>query len=457
MRILHVPYSFYPDPAGGTEVYVAALAAWQRTMGWDAAVAAPAGPNASPARYVHDGTPVWRLETSKTLTLPQLYGEGDPRAAEAFAEVLGEFHPDVVHLHAFTSAASVLLADQAVRKGIALVFNYHTPTASCARGTLLKWGREVCDGTLSGAGANPCAACSLHANGLPRPVASLVASLPQVASGTLERAGLAGGMWTALRTPELTRLRIRAFQNLMQKSDRVVALCHWTRDLLRRNGVPENKITVCRQGISWSLEHFEADAGLRPARLPLRAVFLGRSDPAKGAGVVIQGLKDHPKLPVHLDLFGVSQGGAGDRYAARLQEMAGNDPRIRILPPLPSGEVVSRLKDYGLLVVPSQGFETGPLVVLEAFAARIPVIGSDLGGISELVTNGIDGLLVSPYESPAAWGAALRRICSEPELLVSLRAGIRPPRHARDAARELMPVYEDLVRSACSASAKNSR
>jgi glycosyltransferase involved in cell wall biosynthesis len=172
---------------------------------------------------------------------------------------------------------------------------------------------------------------------------------------------------------------------------------------------------------------------------------------------VLRALKDNPSLPLTLDLYGVSQSGAGDRHAAGLEEMIAGDTRIRLLPALPAADVIARLRDYDLLVVPSQWLETGPLVVLEAFAARIPVVGSNLGGIAELVRDGIDGLLVSPYPSSAAWATAFRQICQEPELLDSLRAGIQPPRHSRDAARELLPVYETLARSACTASGQNSR
>src|SRR3989442_1723482 len=84
--------------------------------------------------------------------------------------------------------------------------------------------------------------------------------------------------------------------------------------------------------------------------------------------------------------LGVRQGASGDRYAAELGASIADDARIRILSPLHPDEVVPRLRSYDVVVVPSQCLETGPLVVLEAFAARTPVIGSKLGGISELVT-----------------------------------------------------------------------
>ena len=127
-----------------------------------------------------------------------------------------------------------------------LLFSITIRQPQAAHAAHFSGGGTKFDGKLGGVGASPCAACRLHANGLPRPLASLVASLPPAVGSAVERASISGGLWTALRIPELTRLRIRAFQSLMEKSDRVVALCHWTRDLLRRNGVPEHKITVCR-------------------------------------------------------------------------------------------------------------------------------------------------------------------------------------------------------------------
>ena len=42
MKVLHVPFGYYPDPVGGTEVYVAELASALRRLGIDSAVAAPA-------------------------------------------------------------------------------------------------------------------------------------------------------------------------------------------------------------------------------------------------------------------------------------------------------------------------------------------------------------------------------------------------------------------------------
>jgi glycosyltransferase involved in cell wall biosynthesis len=274
----------------------------------------------------------------------------------------------------------------------------------------------------------------------------VIASLPVTAGRELARRNLQGSIWTALRMPELIDIRIHAFRGIMDISDRVIALCNWSRDLLLRNGVPAGKLTLCRQGIDWPSRTFPPLGSRPPAALPLRMIFLGRMHETKGPHILVEALRRAADIPLHLDLFCVRQGAPGDAYAEKLEAMCAGDSRIRLLPALPPSQVINTLRDYDAILIPSQWLETGPLVVLEAFAARTPVIGSALGGIAELVTGGADGLLVSPWQSAAAWAAALRRICGEPALLDGFRAGIRPPRHSRDAARELMPVYEDVVR-----------
>lgn len=440
-----MPYCYYPDPVGGTEIYVAGLAKWQRFHGWQVAIAAPGN---SRERYDHADTTVWRFPVSPAQDLSELYGEGDPVAAEGFGAILDEYHPDVVHLHALTSAVSIRLVGQAAKRGIPVVFNYHTPTVSCSRGTLLRWGSEICDGTLD---RRACAACTLHTHGLARPVAAVLASFPPAIGRQLGHAGLSGGLWTAMRMSELIEVRVGAFHRLMESVDHVIALCDWGRELLIRNGVTQSKITLSRQGICHDVPGGAVEpAAPRPFRLPLRAAFLGRFDATKGVHLIVQALRDNPDLPIQLDLFGVPQGASGERYAAEIDAAIAGDGRMRILPPLASDRVIPRLRDYDFVVVPSQWLETGPLVVLEAFAAGTPVLGSKLGGIAELVTHGVDGLLVEPPGSATAWAETLRSVCTSPRSIGSLRAGIRPPRHIKQTALDMLSVYHTLPRTQCS-------
>ncbi len=440
MKVIHLPYCFYPDPVGGTEVYVAALAHELQARGVDVVIAAPGENNAS---YVHDGLWVHRFQVMQTVAdVRDLYDDGDAAAADAFAGIMEDECPDVVHLHAFTRGVSVRLVHQVKRRGIPVIFTYHTPTVSCQRGTLMRWGTEVCDGVLH---RHTCASCTLHSLGVSKSLSIALGRLPSRVGSFVASAGLSGGPWTALRMTDLVRLRHAAFQTLMGEVAHIVVLCRWTKALLLRNGIPVEKITVSRHGLPQMFA-----TGDREREPPytglgaLRISYLGRLDPTKGPDILIQAVRSLPEASLQLHLHGIVQGASGTSYLHQLKRLAGGDPRIAFLPAVPSAQVKSLLKDYHLLAVPSRWLETGPLVVLEAFAAGIPVIGSNLGGIAELVEHGVNGLLVEP-NSPEAWCEALRRLSQSPELLVQLQAGIRPPRRMDSVAEEMLGLYRRVL------------
>jgi glycosyltransferase involved in cell wall biosynthesis len=105
------------------------------------------------------------------------------------------------------------------------------------------------------------------------------------------------------------------------------------------------------------------------------------------------------------------------------------------------------MRDYDAIAVPSRGLETGPLVVLEAFAAGRPVLGADLGGIAELVSHDVDGLLIAPNNS-SIWASAIAELASDPRRIQRLAAGIRAPRTMEDAAGEMVTLYRGLTTQA---------
>jgi glycosyltransferase involved in cell wall biosynthesis len=442
MRVLHVPFCYYPDPAGGTEVYVASLAQAQRKQGLDVAVAAPADRDAT---YERDGIPVYRFQIADKITLRQLYGEGDDRAAQGFLEILKSWRPDVVNLHAFTSGVSLKLVLATRHFGASTVFTYHTPTVTCTRGTLLRWGSEVCDGRME---TRLCARCTLQGKGVPRPVSWVLGGLPQRFGAWAGTAGFSGGTWTALRMTELVGLRHQATRSLFSQVDHIVAVCEWVRDLLIRNGVPAEKITLSRQGLPYAAAPASPapNPGVRPVpgTPQVRLAFLGRLDRVKGVEILIEALAECPHLPVSLDVYAIAQGAAGSEMEERLVRKAAPDARIQFLPALAASDVVDRLRSYDALLVPSQWLETGPLVVYEAFAAGIPVIGSDLGGIAELVRDGENGILVKP-RAVSAWVRAVTKLVENPELLVRLQTGRQPIRNTNDVTSDMRHVYEKVL------------
>ncbi|MCW5717123.1 MAG: glycosyltransferase [Bauldia sp.] len=421
---------------GGTEVYVAALAESLPAHGIASVVAAP-GP--AERRYRHGGVDVHRFAVTSRPGLAGAQGEPDRVAAANFARVLDAVHPDIVHLHAHTSAVSALLLDRARRTGAKTVVTYHTPTFSCLRGTLLHMGRTVCDGEI---GTRRCAACALAAHGVPPAVARVVALTPPSLGRAVARGG--GGRWrTALAMSAAAEAMAIRFGRLTDAADRVVAPALWVTGVLGRNGVPEDRTMLVRQGMPGVAIKGEAAGGRRAEDGPLRIGFYGRSSPTKGIDILTGALALIPDADVLLDVTVVNEPGSG-REAEALRRAAAADRRIRLNDTLPPEGVVAAMRSLDLVAVPSRWLETGPLVVLEAFAAGTPVLGSRLGGIAELVADGVDGMLL-PADDVPAWASAIAALAGDRDRVRALRAGVRPPRTMTDVAREMAAIYRSLA------------
>ena len=439
----HLPFTFAPDPVGGTEIYVEALAHSLRSRGIESLIVAPSSTSKNEA-YEHNGLRVrrYRVAPESRYMLRELYGGGDPEAAAAFAQILDEECPDAVHIHAFTRAVSVLLVRAAKQRRIPVFFTYHTPTVSCQRGTMMLRGKEMCDGVLN---VRRCTSCSLESRGLPRWATDLLSYVPFSVARAVERAELSGSIWTAFRMSELIRAQHEGFQTLMREVDGVVAPREWVRTVLVRNGVPASKITRSEHGLPGVEDTREPLVDV--AKTPLRVAFLGRADAVKGADTLVKAVRAASDLSIELHLYGVTQGAADEGYWTVIKALAAYDARITFLPPVPHDRVVSLLRGYHVLAVPSRWLETGPLVILKSFAAGTPVVGSRLGGIAELVRDQDNGLLVETEDVPA-WADTLRRCAQDRSLLTRLRNGVKPPRSMAAVALEMAELYCRQLNSA---------
>src|SRR5262249_13769430 len=132
----------------------------------------------------------------------------------------------------------------------------------------------------------------------------------------------------------------------------------------------------------------KSETGIRAADAPLRLLFAGRLTTEKGVRVAIEAMQHIPAdIPVALTIAGkgVLEGEAGAAAAA--------DPRITFAGYLDGGRKVSVFANTDCLLLPSLWYENAPVVILEAAAYGIAVIGSKLGAIPEFVQDGVNGLL----------------------------------------------------------------
>jgi len=460
MKVLHVPYTFHPDPMGGTEVYVEGLIRQLRVLGIASAVAAPASQDDA---YEYRGILVRRYGISpKPRNLQALYGEGDIDATINFSRILAMEQPNIVHLHAFTRGVSLRLVRIVKAQGVPVIFTYHTPTVTCQRGSMTQWGIQPCKGIMD---VHTCARCTLQAlfgrlanpaakkDGLcaipVKALAHLVGSLPPALGAALGEFDFEGGFWTALRMTELLQLRHRMIRSLFAEVDHIVAVCEWVKNVLTSNGVPSHKVFLSRQGVADDDISEESDQRFTiSGDSPLRIAFFGRLDPTKGVHTLIQALSLITKAELRLVIYGIAQDESGRRYEQQLRLLAAPDKRIAFHPPITTREVIPTLRNYDLLAVPSQCLETGPLVVMEAFAAGAAVIGSRLGGIAELIQDGLDGVLVDP-SNVAEWANKLQSLSEDRSFITRLRTNAAPRRTIADVARDMQELYESVLARPC--------
>lgn len=426
MRVMQVPFCYFPDPPGGTEVYVRGLVRELGRLGIDACVAAP---GRTAAQYEFDGVPVHRyLDLSFTAS------------AAAFAEVLDRVRPSIVHFHGFNGAVNSACATGARSRGIPVVWTYHTPIFSCGRGTMMRFGDTPCDGKFI---ARRCTACAAERLSGSRLAGLILGSVPTAVSAFMRRT-IPGAIGTALGLRSALIAKNEEFRRAMALADRVVAVCEWVRNVLVVNGVEEGRILLSRQGVMQEMAPIREQPN-RGSTNPLRLAYFGRIDPSKGIDLVIDAVRALPEAALRLDVFGVLQPGLGQEgYMQTLRNRASGDPRIQFLSPVAPEETPATMSPYDFVVVPSRGLETGPLVVLEAFAAGVPVLGSRLGGLEEIVDDGVDGILVG-VDSLVEWIVVLSGLLSSRARAANLRANVRYPRTAADVAREMVQLYHDVV------------
>jgi glycosyltransferase involved in cell wall biosynthesis len=122
----------------------------------------------------------------------------------------------------------------------------------------------------------------------------------------------------------------------------------------------------------------------QPDHLPLKLVYAGALEKIKGIQTLIQAIKKIPDQKVSLDIFG--SGTLVDHVKQDISTTKNICYCGRLIDK-------NRLFDYEVLVFPSICYETQGLVVLEALCRSLAVIASDIGGASEIVKNGVNGLL----------------------------------------------------------------
>ncbi len=228
-------------------------------------------------------------------------------------------------------------------------------------------------------------------------------------------------------------LRIEA---LLGSLGDIVAPSQAMADFLLQHGFPARRMHVIPPGIE-----VESEDGARESRDTFTVGLAANLEYWKGIDVLIEACA-LASTPPRLEIFGA--GSLGETLERQAGE-AGIDVRFHGF----VQDMRAPLASVDALVQPSRA-DNLPLAILEAMAAGLPVIGTRVGGIPELVADGETGIVVEP-ENPAELADALDRLAADPALRTELGRGGRERVatlfSAEELGRRTVALYEHLCAS----------
>ena len=212
-------------------------------------------------------------------------------------------------------------------------------------------------------------------------------------------------------------------RRIWRSMDVIIAVSEDLGRALEEKGVERSRIRVVYNGVREEFKPGSREAARQKLDLPptrFIALFLGILAPVKGVEVLLQAV-EKTAAP---DLLQVLVGDGPLR--AELEQQAregGFESNVHFAGQRPREEIVDWLNAADLLVLPS--FSEGrPNVVLEAMACGRPVVASRVGGVPELVCDGVTGLLL-PAGDSAALSAAIRGLMGDRDRLRTMGTAAR--------------------------------
>ena len=425
MKILLVNKFHYRK--GGAETYYLTVGSELERMGHEVAYFSMKHPNNLPCKW--DKYFVTQREYNDVKNPLSAVRDGialiySPEAKRNFQAVCEEFRPDVVHLNNIHRQITLSILDAPYLKEhhVPVFYTAHDYVTVCPGYLMLDGEGRVCDACLEDGKYRHCIE-------------------NRCVKGSRAKSALAA-----------LEASFNSSHHSNERIDRVIAPSRFMRSKLIEGGWPEGKVEA--------LQNFADDAILARAsgvtddvtdRESPYLLFFGRLSAEKGVDVLLRAFDAAaPSLPRDMRLIVVGDG----PDAAEFRELAvslDSAPRIEFAGYQTGDALQTYVERASLAIASSRWRENMPYSIVEAFAAGTPVVGTRIGGIPELVTDGVTGFACEPGDVATMADAMVRgaeAFLDAPvyvRMQESCRAYVRENCSRDKFMDQLVKLYEEAV------------
>lgn len=370
MRILLVNKFHYRK--GGAETYYLTVGSELEHMGHEVAYFSMKHPDNLPCKW--DKYFVTQREYNNVRNPLQAARDGvaliySPEAKRNFQALCEEFRPDVVHLNNVHRqiTLSILDAPYLRENKVPVFYTAHDYVTVCPGYLMLDGDGRVCDACLEDGRYRHC---------IER----------RCVKGSRAKSALAA-MEASFNRAHKSNRRI----------DRVIAPSRFMCSKLIEGGWPEDKVVFLQNFADDAILDRAANAGADATdRENPYLLFFGRLSVEKGVDTLLRAFDAAlPNLPQNMRLAVVGDGPDAADFKA-LASSLGCASRIEFAGYQTGGALQAYVERASLAIASSRWRENMPYSIVEAFAAGTPVVGTDIGGIPELVDEGKTGFICDP-------------------------------------------------------------
>jgi len=233
----------------------------------------------------------------------------------------------------------------------------------------------------------------------------------------------------------------------LKKVDKFIVLSESSRQILSDYGIRKEKVNVIRLSLPNDFKEFNPKSGPTGKSI----LFAGWLQKRKGLHVLLDAMSTVWKKIPDAKLYIVCQKAKWEeRYEdlinSKLKEVP-RDKYILLLGEMKRRGVGDLIRSADIVVIPEQWENMSPLFVIEAMSMSKPVVGSNIGGIPELIEDGKDGLLAD-YSNPADFAEKIATLLNNRQMreILGMAAGrkIKQMLNKEAISDQYMEVYKTL-------------